>query len=65
MCRGYGSEAPSRRRMKVLGQSPQPPQARGLGGGAPSARKFCCFFWQRLSNIRPILIKINAVETWL
>ena len=30
----------------VLGvweQSPQPPEARGFGGGAPSARKFCIF----------------------
>ena len=27
----------------VWGQSPQPPEARGSGGGAPSARKFCIF----------------------
>ena len=38
-----GGEAPSRRRQGVWGQSPQPPEARGSGGGAPSARKFCVF----------------------
>ena len=27
----------------VWGQSPQPPEARGPGGGAPSDRKFCIF----------------------
>ena len=27
----------------VWGQSPQPPETRGTGGGAPSARKFCIF----------------------
>ena len=33
---GSGGEAPSRRRLGVWGQSPQPPEARGSGGGAPS-----------------------------
>ena len=28
----------------VWGRSPQLPEARGCGGGAPSARKFCIFF---------------------
>ena len=27
----------------VWWQSPQPPEARGPGGGAPSAQKFCIF----------------------
>ena len=40
---GSGGEAPSCRRLGVWGQSPQPPEARGCGGGAPSARKFCIF----------------------
>ena len=34
---GSGGGAPSRRRLGVWGQSPQPPEARGSGGGAPSA----------------------------
>ena len=37
---GSGGEALNRRRLGVWGQSPQPPEARGSGGGAPSARKF-------------------------
>ena len=40
---GSGSEIPRRRRLGVWKQSPQPPEARGFGGGAPSARKFCIF----------------------
>ena len=40
---GSVGEAPSRRRLEVWGQSPQPPEARGFGGEAPSARKFCIF----------------------
>ena len=53
---GCGGGAPSRRRLMevrrrspqpprqgVWGQSPQPPESRGSGGGAPSARKFCIF----------------------
>ena len=38
---GSGGKVPSCRRLGVWGQSPQPPEARGSGGGAPSARKFC------------------------
>ena len=47
-----GSKAPSRRRLGVWGQSPQPQEAGGLGvkppaargtGSAPSARKVCIF----------------------
>ena len=41
--RGSGDEAPSCRRLGVWGWSPQPPEARGSGGGAPSARKGCIF----------------------
>ena len=41
---GFGGEGPSRRRLGVWGKSPQPPEARGSGGGAHSARKFCIFF---------------------
>ena len=40
---GSGGEAPSCRRLGVWGKSPQPPEARGSGGGDPSARKFCIF----------------------
>ena len=41
---GSGGFAPSRRRLGVWGLCPQPPEARGSGGGAPSAQKFCIFF---------------------
>ena len=41
---GCEGEAPSGRRLGVWRQSPQPPEARGSGGGAPSAQKFCIFF---------------------
>ena len=37
-------EVPSRRRLEVWEQSPQPPEARGSGGGAPSTQKSCIFF---------------------
>ena len=47
----------------VWGQSPQPKEARGFGGGAPSARKFCIFLQIKL-NFRAILIKNNAFKTW-
>ena len=40
---GSGGKAPSRRRLGLWGQSPQPPEAQESGGGAPSARKFCFF----------------------
>ena len=40
---GYGDEAPSRRRLGVWGQSPQPQEARGSGVGASSAQKVCIF----------------------
>ena len=53
---GSGSEALSYQRQGIWGQSPQPPDARGSGGGAPSARKFCIFLQKQL-NFRPILIK--------
>ena len=35
----------------------------GLGGEAPSARKFCIFLQNEL-NFRAILIKNNAFRTW-
>ena len=35
----------------------------GGWGEAPSARKFL-FFWQKLLNFRPILVKLNAIKTW-
>ena len=38
-----GSVAFNRRRLGVWGQSPQPPEGRGPGGRAPSARKFYIF----------------------
>ena len=40
---GGGGASSRLRPMGVLGQSPQPPEARGSGSGAPSARKFCIF----------------------
>ena len=60
---GSVGEAPSCRRLGVWEQSPQPPEARGCGGGAPSARKFCIFLQNQL-NFRAILIKNNAFKTW-
>ena len=47
----------------VWGQSPQPPEEQGFGGGAPSARKFCIFLQTKL-NFRATLIKNNAFKTW-
>ena len=41
---GVWRRSSQRRRLGVRGQSPQPPEARGPGGGAPSAQKFCIFF---------------------
>ena len=38
--RGYGYEAPSCRRLEVWGLRPQPPEARGSGGGATALEKF-------------------------
>ena len=35
----------------------------GVGSGALSARKFCMFLLREL-NFWPILIKMNAFETW-
>ena len=46
----------------VWGQSPQPPEAQGFGGGAPSARKFCIFCKYNL--ILELLKKNNAFKTW-
>ena len=43
---GLGAEPPAAGGQWELGvwrKSPQPPEARGSGGGAPSARKFCIF----------------------
>ena len=40
---GSGDKASSRQRLGVWGQSPHPPEARGSGGGAPSARYFAFF----------------------
>ena len=40
----------------VLGVWEQPTEARGPGGGAPSARKFCIFL-QKYFHFRAILIK--------
>ena len=47
----------------VWGRSPQSPEARGLGGGAPSVRKFCIFL-QKQHTFRAILVKNNAFKTW-
>ena len=46
---GVWGGAPSRQRPGVWGQSPQPPEARGSGGGAPNARKFCIFLLKKTS----------------
>ena len=53
---GSRGEAPSCRRLGVWGQSSQPPEARGSGGRAPSARNFCIFLQKQL-HFRAILIK--------
>ena len=46
----------------VWGKIPQPTEARGFGGGSPSARKFCIVLQIKL-NFRAILIKNNAFKT--
>ena len=59
-----GAQPEIRNGRAVLGvweQSPQPPEARGFGGGAPSALKFCIFL-QILLNFRAIFIKNNAFK---
>ena len=56
VCWGSGGEAPSRGMLRVWGQSPQPAEARGSRGGAPSAQKFCVFL-QKLLHFRAILIE--------
>ena len=65
-CTGRGlwrsaSEVPSHRRMRVWGQSLQPPEARGMGG-SPQRSKFLHFFCKN-NNFRTILIKSNAFKT--
>ena len=40
---GLGAEIPAAGGWGFRGQSPQLPEARGSGGEAPSARKFCIF----------------------
>ena len=41
---GSGGEAPSRRRLGVWGQSPQLPEARGMGAEPPALENFAFFF---------------------
>ena len=40
---GQGGQAPSCRRLGVWGQTPQPPEARGLGAEPPALENFACF----------------------
>ena len=56
-----GSVAFNRRRLGVWGKNPQPLEARGPGGRAPSARKFCIFL-AKITYFRPILIKIMLLK---
>ena len=60
---GSGGDAPSCQRLGFWEQSPHPPEVRGSGGGAPSARKFCIFLQKQL-NFRVIVIKNIAFKTW-
>ena len=46
LCLGGGGASSRRRPMGGLGQSPQPPEARGPGGGAPALKNFA-FFLQK------------------
>ena len=65
---GSGGEGPSGRKLGVWGQSPQPPEARGSGGRAPSAQKFCIFFAKITSfygyfDLKIMLLK-RGLENW-
>ena len=62
---GSWGKAPSRRRLGVRGQSPQPPEARGPGGGAPSARKFLHFICKNNFILGLFSLNNNAFKTWV
>ena len=53
---GCGDEAPICHRLGGLGAKPP-----AVGG---TALEIFVFFWEKYLNFRPILIEINAIETW-